>query len=189
MPKVKKTRVHCQKVIHPNSRKATKLTRKAHRADKLLRKKAERNYLLQVRVGEKFRWFYENLEDGKEQYSCSEVCHLIERYLHRFDIELKKINEQNSMNGRHGRSHASREDALTTIIERETEMYDTCGIELPDLTSAKTLAQFKEWNCDVAGLELINMRKFHSSLKDKNHEKMNSDVEKGDSINFDKEKA
>ena len=36
-PKVKKTRVHCQKVIHPNSRKATKLTRKAHRADKLLR--------------------------------------------------------------------------------------------------------------------------------------------------------
>ena len=32
------------------------------------------------------------------------------------------------MNGRHGRSHASREDALTTIIERETEMYDTCGI-------------------------------------------------------------
>lgn len=43
-------------------------------------------------------------------------------------MELKKINEQNSMNGRQGRSHASREDALTTIIERETEMYDTCGI-------------------------------------------------------------
>ena len=47
----------------------------------------------------------------------------------------------------------------------------------------------REWNCDVAGLKLINMRKFHSSLKDKNHETMNSDIEKGDSINFDKEKA
>lgn len=43
-------------------------------------------------------------------------------------MELKQINEQNSMNRRHGRSHASREDALTTIIEREREMYDTCGI-------------------------------------------------------------
>lgn len=47
----------------------------------------------------------------------------------------------------------------------------------------------REWNCDVAGLKLINMRKFHSSLKDKNHETMNSDIEKGDSINFEKEKA
>lgn len=37
-------------------------------------------FLLHFSVGEKFRWFYENLEDGKEQYSCSEVCHLIERY-------------------------------------------------------------------------------------------------------------
>ena len=47
----------------------------------------------------------------------------------------------------------------------------------------------REWNCDVAGLKLINMRKFHSSLKEKNNETMNSDIEKGDSINFDKEKA
>ena len=37
-------------------------------------------FVLHFSVGEKFRWFYENLEDGKEQYSCSEVCHLIERY-------------------------------------------------------------------------------------------------------------
>lgn len=36
------------------------------------------------------------------------------------------------MNGRQGRSHASREDALNTIIERETEMYDTCGIGVND---------------------------------------------------------
>lgn len=32
-------------------------------------------------VGEKFRWFYENVGEEKTQYSCSEVCDLIERYL------------------------------------------------------------------------------------------------------------
>lgn len=30
-------------------------------------------------VGEKFRWFFENVEEEKVQYSCSEVCDLIER--------------------------------------------------------------------------------------------------------------
>ena len=50
------------------------------------------------------------------------------RYLHRFDQELEKINEQNNIKGRQGRAHASREDALKTIIERERELYDTCGI-------------------------------------------------------------
>lgn len=50
------------------------------------------------------------------------------RYLHRFDQELEGINEQNNIKGRQGRAHASREDALNTIIERERELYDTCGI-------------------------------------------------------------
>ena len=50
------------------------------------------------------------------------------RYLHRFDHELEKINEQNSIKGRQGRAHASREDTLNTVIERERELYNTCGI-------------------------------------------------------------
>jgi len=167
MPKEGKSKVHCKKVVHPNSRKASKLARQAYRDEKLQRKKTERNYLLQIKVGEKIRWFFENVEEEKTQYSCSEVCDLIERYLHRFDQELEQINEQNSIKGRQGRVHASREDALNTIIERERELYNTCGIELPDLTSAKTLAQFKDWNCDVAGLKLMKMRKFNSSIADK----------------------
>jgi len=48
--------------------------------------------------------------------------------LHRFGQELEQINEQNSIKGRQGRVHASREDALNTIIERERELYNTCGI-------------------------------------------------------------
>ncbi|CAH3152570.1 unnamed protein product [Porites evermanni] len=167
MPKEGKSKVHCKKVVHPNSRKAVKLARQAHRDEKLQRKKAERNYLLQIKAGEKFRWFYENVEEEKTQYSCYEVCELIERYLHRFDQELEQINEQNSMKGRQGRVHASREDALKNIIERERELYNANGIELPDLTSSKTLSQFRDWDCDVASLKLMKMRKFNSSLLNK----------------------
>ena len=32
-------------------------------------------------VGEKFRWFYENIEEEKTQYSSYEVCELIERWV------------------------------------------------------------------------------------------------------------
>lgn len=48
--------------------------------------------------------------------------------MHRFDQELEQINEQNSLKGRQGRVHASREDALKNIIERERELYSANGI-------------------------------------------------------------
>ncbi|XP_020617764.1 translation machinery-associated protein 16-like [Orbicella faveolata] len=128
MPKEGKSKVHCKKVVHPNSRKATKLARRAHRDEKLQRKKTERNYLLQIKVGEKFRWFFENVDEEKTQYTSSEVCTLIESYLHRFDQELQQINEQNSIKGRQGRARASREDTIKNVIERERELYNTCGI-------------------------------------------------------------
>lgn len=177
MPKEGKAKLHCKKVVHPNSRKATKLARQAHRDEKLQRKRTERNYLLQIKVGEKFRWFFENIDHDKTEYLSSEVCELIERYLHRFDEELQEINEQNSIKGRQGRAHASREDTLRNLIERERELYNTCGIELPDLTSAKVLAQFGEWNCDVASLKLIKMRKFKSSALEKKQERNDNETD------------
>ena len=39
------------------------------------------DYLALFVVGEKFRWFYENIEEEKTQYSCYEVCELIERWV------------------------------------------------------------------------------------------------------------
>ena len=36
-------------------------------------------YPLFFSVGEKFRWFFENMDHDKTEYSCSEVCELIER--------------------------------------------------------------------------------------------------------------
>lgn len=177
MPKEGKPKLHCKKVVHPNSRKATKLARQAHRDEKLQRKKTERNYLLQIKVGEKFRWFFENIDHAKPEYSYSEVCELIERYLHRFDEELQQINEQNSIKGRQGRAHASREDTLTNVIERERELFNTCGIELPDLTSAKVLAQFGDWNCDVASFQLIKMRKFNSSTLEKKQQRYDDETD------------
>ena len=39
------------------------------------------DYLALFVAGEKFRWFYENVEEEKAQYSCYEVCELIERWV------------------------------------------------------------------------------------------------------------
>ena len=50
------------------------------------------------------------------------------RYLHRFDKELREIEETNNIKGRQGRTHASRELALKTIIERERELYHSFGL-------------------------------------------------------------
>ena len=55
-------------------------------------------------------------------------CSLFISYLHRFDQELQQINDQNSIKGRQGRAHASREDTIKNVIERERELYNTCGI-------------------------------------------------------------
>ena len=38
-------------------------------------------YPLFFSVGEKFRWFFENMDHDKTEYSCSEVCELIERWV------------------------------------------------------------------------------------------------------------
>ncbi|XP_031552997.1 translation machinery-associated protein 16-like [Actinia tenebrosa] len=164
MPKAFKVRSHTKKAIHPQSRKASQLARAAHRKEKIQRKKEERSQLLEARVGEKCRWFFEHIDERKQRYAAEEVRELIEEYLQRFDAELQKIEQlNNAVKGRQGRIYATKEDNMKTIISIESELFNTGGLEVPDLTSAKNFELFKEWNCDMKCFSPICMKAFTKS--------------------------
>ncbi|XP_030048538.1 translation machinery-associated protein 16 [Microcaecilia unicolor] len=161
-----------KKVIHPYSRKAAQLAREVHKQDKKERLKNEKALRLSL-VGEKLQWFQSHLDTSKREYTKKEACDLIERYLHRFDGELEQIELHNSIKGRQGRQHFSRETVIRQTIERERLLYEGPGIEIPDLLNAKHLQVFREWNSDLKKLPNIKMRKLtaRSSVRVKEEEK------------------
>ena len=55
------------------------------------------------------------------------LCNVF-RYLMRFDGELEEIQKLNSIKGRQGRPQAAREDAIEMVLEKEKELFTTCGI-------------------------------------------------------------
>ncbi|XP_043918150.1 translation machinery-associated protein 16 [Protopterus annectens] len=160
-PKGKATREN--KVIHPYSRKAAQLTRDAHKQEKKEKQKTEKALRLHL-IGEKFLWFQNQLDSNKKEYSKIEACYIIERYLHRFDSELEQIALLNSIKGRQGRQHNSRENVIKQTIERETLLYQGYGLEIPDIINSKNLQIFREWNGDLKKLPHIKTRKI--SIKD-----------------------
>ncbi|XP_001626535.2 translation machinery-associated protein 16 [Nematostella vectensis] len=177
MPKAFKVRSQIKKAIHPNSRKASQLARSAHRDEKLQRKKDERTHMLEVKVGDKCRWFYEHIDDTKTRYTAQEVRDLIEMYLHRFDDELQKIEELNNVVKGRQRMHVNKEDAMRTIIKVERELFSTGGLEIPDLTSAKNFELFKIWNCDMKNFAPIKMKLFSNTQSSKESDASNEITE------------
>lgn len=49
-------------------------------------------------------------------------------YMCRFNAELEQIELQNSIKGRQGRQHGSREAVIKQTIERERQLYEGYGI-------------------------------------------------------------
>ncbi|XP_034626548.1 translation machinery-associated protein 16 isoform X1 [Trachemys scripta elegans] len=144
MPKVPKGRGGGQekKVIHPYSRKAAQLTREAHKQEKKERLKNEKALRLSI-VGEKLQWFQSHLDPSKADYTKKEACELIEKYLHRFSDELEQIELHNSIKGRQGRQHSSREIIIKQTIEHERQLYEGYGIDIPDIVNGKHLNIFR----------------------------------------------
>uniref|UniRef100_UPI00398E86BD translation machinery-associated protein 16 isoform X2 n=1 Tax=Pristiophorus japonicus TaxID=55135 RepID=UPI00398E86BD len=160
-PKAKKGPEH--KIIHPYSRKAAQMVREAHKQEKKDKIKSGKAARLNT-IGEKLLWFQDYLEPNKTEYSKQEACEIIERYLHRFDIELEQIELTNSIKGRQGRQHEAREAILKQSIERERLLYEENGIEIPDIINTKHLKSFREWDGDLKKLPNVKMKKL--SVKD-----------------------
>uniref|UniRef100_A0A8B9PL67 Translation machinery-associated protein 16 n=1 Tax=Apteryx owenii TaxID=8824 RepID=A0A8B9PL67_APTOW len=115
-------------------------------------------------IGEKLQWFQSHLDPSKADYTKKEAGELIENYMGRFNAELEQIELQNSIKGRQGRQHGSRETVIRQTIERERQLYEGYGIEIPDIVNSKHLKIFREWDGDLKKLPNIKMRKF--SAKD-----------------------
>lgn len=166
MPKGRKPKGPVEKkVIHPYSRKAAYLARdaiKQERKEKLKGEKAQRLNL----VGEKLLWFQNQLNPDKPEYTRQDACEITEKYLQRFDGELEQIELANSIKGRQGRQHSSREAIIKQTIERERAQYEGNGFEIPDIINAKHLKIFREWNGDLKKLPCIKMRKLSAKGSD-----------------------
>ncbi|XP_030644082.1 translation machinery-associated protein 16 [Chanos chanos] len=160
MPKAAKGNVKGQsekKVVHPYSRKAAYLARAAIKQNRKERLKVEKAQRLNV-IGEKLIWFQSQLDPDKVEYTKQDACSIIERYLQRFDSELEQIELVNSIKGRQGRQHGSREAVIKQIIERERAQYEGNGFEIPDIINTKSLKTFREWDGDLKKLPNIKMR-------------------------------
>ncbi|KAJ6668682.1 hypothetical protein lerEdw1_012165 [Lerista edwardsae] len=162
MPKAAKNRGVGQekKVIHPYSRKAAQLAKEVHKQEKKEKLKNEKAFRLSI-VGEKLLWFQSHLDPSKVEYTKKEACELAENYLHRFSDELEQIELRNSIKGRQGRQHSSRETVIKQTMERERELFDGA------------------WDGDLKKLPNIKMRKLSSkdALGNKT-EKAPADAEK-----------
>ncbi|XP_030127291.1 translation machinery-associated protein 16 isoform X2 [Taeniopygia guttata] len=115
-------------------------------------------------IGEKLQWFQSHLDPSKIEYTKKEAGELIENYMCRFNAELEQIELQNSIKGRQGRQHGSRETVIKQTIERERQLYEGYGIEIPDIMNRKHLKFFREWDGDLRKLPNIKMKKL--SAKD-----------------------
>ncbi|XP_072477659.1 translation machinery-associated protein 16 isoform X2 [Notamacropus eugenii] len=116
-----------KKVVHPYSRKAAQLNREAHKQERKEKLKNEKALRLNI-IGEKLQWFQSHLDPHKREYTKKDACELIESYLHRFDSELEQIELQNSIKGRQGRRHFSRETVIKQTVERERKRYEGYGM-------------------------------------------------------------
>merc|ERR1719187_1447903 len=120
MPKAAKVSLQRrkEKLVHPNSRQASRLSQKQHRDQRVDGRVKERNNKLEQQ-GERCRWFQERLQPDKATYSKQECAALVELYLGRFEDELEQIAIKQGMKGRDGLQHVSRLDAIR--MTRATE--------------------------------------------------------------------
>ncbi|XP_027030133.2 translation machinery-associated protein 16 [Tachysurus fulvidraco] len=169
MPKAQKGKSSVEKkVIHPYSRKAASLNRAAIKHERKEKWKSDKALRLNL-IRDKLLWFQSQLDSGKLEYSKQEACEIIERYLHRFDSELEQIELANSIKGRQGRLHFSRETVIKQTMERERAQYEESGFEIPDIINSKHLKTFREWNGELKKLPNIKMRKVSPKGLEKKH--------------------
>ncbi|XP_071025245.1 translation machinery-associated protein 16-like [Oncorhynchus clarkii lewisi] len=167
MPKAGKGKpTQKEKVCHPYSRKAAYLASQEIRLGKKERQKSEKATRLNS-IGDKLQWFQSQLDSEKTEFTKQDACHIIERYLQRFDGELDQIELVNGIKGRQGRLHGSRETVIKQTVERETALYHGNGFEIPDIINSKHLKTFREWSGDLKKLPNIKMRKFSSRGTDR----------------------
>ncbi|KAI6660656.1 Translation machinery-associated protein 16 [Oopsacas minuta] len=135
------------KQLHPHSRKLKQLSKKIIHKNKQ-EKQQQTKYISNTFIVNKLKWFQTEMDQSKEVFSISEICQLIERYLLRFDTQLKP-----ELTPKYSYKSSCKLDGTRMTIEREMELFSTIGLEAPDLTNKNVVTFLKEWNGDIKWLQ------------------------------------
>lgn len=180
MPKIesKLQKKRKEKQIHPNSRKAAQLSKELHKLDKRQKRKDEHDTKSSA-LRDKIFWFKSQLSEDKDRYSLVEVSNLISSYINRFEDRLDEIKKQNELNKeqkRHGHAHASEENAIKMVFEKEHGLFVAGHFEVPDLTNRKNVKFLRNWDGDVKDLPNIKLKNF----KEQKLISVGMDIEEGE---------
>ncbi|KAL0637793.1 translation machinery-associated protein 16 [Maublancomyces gigas] len=149
-------------------RDSKKLNRATLRDQKLKKLGTSRSKLKEVelvRVG----YFKVETKDATVPLSTTEVRDLVERWVHRDDAELSRMQSER----RAGRPASPKEDLLKQRINRELEEFRT-GFYVPDLQSWENMEWLQRWDGSVGALAQV---KFVRISKDESPVEIESPVE------------
>eukprot|EP00045_Choanoeca_perplexa_P009504 m.92008 g.92008 ORF g.92008 m.92008 type:complete len:163 (-) comp14925_c0_seq8:1330-1818(-) len=144
------------KVVHPNSRRAKKMSRGALRKDKLF-DQAKVTNIAQYNEAVKLRWFQEQLEEGKKCYEHHEVVAMVERYLQFKQSEVEQLKASKVAATSH--RAITMETHFETAVAQFTSQH---GLQAPDLTQKRVVERLRGWDGElkfVRAIESANFRK------------------------------
>ncbi|KAG1728059.1 uncharacterized protein EDB91DRAFT_868273 [Suillus paluster] len=147
-----------EKFFHPDSRKASQLSRVQLRKAKLAEAASKRTKK-QSAQADVYGFFYHAIPP--EGTLSLEELHAIVRnvWLTRYDDEL----EQERAARRKGRPKSTKELKLEEINLRESEQYRTGMADVPDLTHEVTVELFRKWDQkEVAYIQLLRFIRINS---------------------------
>ncbi|CAG7846926.1 SubName: Full=Uncharacterized protein {ECO:0000313/EMBL:CCA75045.1} [Serendipita indica DSM 11827] len=153
MPRVKPQQKTAERIFHPLSRKAGQLERETLRKAKLAAQVAKRGKKKTIQA-DRYAFFLHALPPDIESLSLADLHELIrDVWLTRHDLAL----EEEQASRRKGRPKSTKEDKLEEAKRRDAEEYAT-GLELPDLTDARTVRLFRQWDgSDVNYLSILRL--------------------------------
>ncbi|KAH0553253.1 translation machinery-associated protein 16 [Cotesia glomerata] len=148
-----------KKMLHPNSRKVNAIVKQNKKIVKREQMK-QTGMMKQNLIREKMLWFKEHMKPKICPYTSELTAELLEKYIARYDEELKTIADKNKVRNKKNRSNASREDILRMSKERDEDEYNGCGIEIPNILNSTQCEMLRKWDGDVRYLPNFVFRRF-----------------------------
>ncbi|ORZ38216.1 hypothetical protein BCR44DRAFT_34015 [Catenaria anguillulae PL171] len=139
--------------VHPYSRKAKQARRAMARDDRLAKGKDERNSFKVSPLVERYFFIKHAMDPSVTACSLQEMHDVIELWLARHEDELRAMREERDK-AVHGKK-SPKEELMEAMGKQERVEYETHGIVMPNLQSAKVVEALRKWEGDINQLDLI----------------------------------
>jgi translation machinery-associated protein 16 len=112
-------------------------------------------------VAQKLLWFQNEVDPEKKNFTKKDLVEYTKKYLRRFEEELDQIEIIKTVGNRKGEQHVSRKSAIHLRTERDKQMLDSRGLEVPDIINAIHLDNFRKWDGNLLSIQSIKFRKIY----------------------------